>query len=147
MIVVAVIAILSLLAVPSLRDRLMRQQVADAMPLADFAKRAVAAHYAASSAFPGDNAEAGVPPADRIVSQYVSSVAVRDGALLMTFGNRAMGGLAGSKLSMRPAYVDGYPQVPISWLCAGAAVPGNMRVQGSDETTLPLKYLPLACRP
>ncbi len=147
MVVVAVIAILALMTLPSLRDGMARRQVAEAIPLVDFAKKAVAAQYAASAAFPADNAEAGLPPADRIVSRHVSSVLVRDGALLMTFGNQAMGGVAGARLSIRPAYVDGYPQVPISWLCGGVAVPANMRVQGSDETTLPPKFLPRGCKP
>jgi type IV pilus assembly protein PilA len=146
MVVVSIIAILALLAVPSLRDSLMRQQVADALPLVDFAKKAVAAQYAASAAFPADNAQAGVPPADRIVSRHVRSVEVRNGVLVMTFGNQAMGGLAGSTLSLRPAYVDGYPQVPISWLCGSAPVPANMRVQGNNETSLPEKFLPRSCR-
>ncbi|MEY4561209.1 MAG: hypothetical protein RLZZ618_486 [Pseudomonadota bacterium] len=146
MMVVAVIAILALLALPSIRDRLVRQQVIEAMPLVDFAKGAVAAHYAASGVFPADNAQAGVPPADRIVSSRISSVVVNQGALVLTFGNQAMGGLTGLKLSMRPAYVAGYPQVPVAWLCGAAPVPAQMQVSGNNDTTVPAKFLPLACR-
>jgi type IV pilus assembly protein PilA len=146
MMVVAVIAILALIALPSIRDRLVRQQVVEALPLVDFAKQAIGTQWGGTGKLPADNAEAGLPPADRIISKYVASVQVRDGGLVVAFSDRVSGLLAGKKLSLRPATVDGYPQVPVTWLCGHATAPPNMTVHGPDETTLDAAYLPLNCK-
>lgn len=96
---------------------------------------------------PRDNAAAGLPPADRIVGNYVAGVTVRDGAIVMTFGNRSNRNISGKKLSLRPALVEGYPSVPLSWVCGVAAAPDKMRVLGPNHTDLPATLLPIDCRP
>jgi len=145
MVVVAVIAILSMMAIPSYRDRIVRKQVAETLDGLAFAQGAIGTRYALTHAFPADNAEAGLPPADKIVGSHLLSVTVVDGALVLRFGNSADTTLKDKKLSLRPAYVDGYPQVPLVWVCAGAKVPGNMTAQGEDVTDVPTRYLPLRC--
>lgn len=147
MVAMAVVAILAMMAVPSFQDRIIRAQVVEGMELAALAKKAVAAHYAGTSELPEDNEEASLPPPDRIVGTRVSRVAVEEGAIVITFGNQANGSLAGKKLSLRPAVVEGYPQVPIAWICAAAAVPAKMTVHGTDHTDIPPAQLPLECRP
>lgn len=57
---------------PSYQDRFIRAQVAEGLALADMAKQAITAEYARSGKLPADNASAGLPPADRIVGNYVS---------------------------------------------------------------------------
>ena len=99
MAVVAVVAILATLALPSYMGVIVRDQVKTALPLADIAKQAVAASWQLTQTFPADNAAAGLPPADRIVSNYVSLVAVRNGAINVTFGNRAGNSIAGKTLT------------------------------------------------
>jgi type IV pilus assembly protein PilA len=146
MMAVAVLAILAMIALPSFRDRIVRQQVQEALPLVDFARQAISAQYTATAKLPADNAAAGLPPPDRIVSKYIASVVVKDGALVLTFGQQVSGLLAGKKVSLRPATVDGYPMVPITWLCGRASVPSNMSVHGPNETTLVAAYLPLSCQ-
>ena len=145
MIVLAVISILALMAVPSFRGRIVRQQVAEAIEMAEFVRQAVAARHATTAAFPVDNTEAGVPPADRIVGKFVASVTVKSGAVEVVFGNSADGTLAGKRIALRPAYVPGYPQVPVSWVCAAGPVPDKMVVDGSDTTEVPAKFLPFSC--
>ena len=146
MVVVAVIAILALLAIPSYIDKVVRDQVLEALPLADVAKPPVALAWGLTQSFPADNAAAGLPPADKIVSNLVSSVAVEGGALHMTFGNRANGLLRGKVLTLRPGVVEDAPIVPVAWVCGYAAVPGNMTAMGTNRTNVPPKYLPLKCR-
>jgi type IV pilus assembly protein PilA len=146
MVVVAVIAILSTMMIPSYRDRIVRQQVAETLDGLAFARGAIATRYAATATFPADNVEAGLPPPDKIVSGTLSSVTVADGALVLVFGNTADSALKGKRLSLRPAFVDDYPQVPLVWLCAAAPVPGNMTAQGDDVTDVPRRYLPLRCQ-
>lgn len=146
MIVIAIIGIMATMAVPSYQDRLIRAQVAEGMALAQFAQAAVQAEYSRSRTMPADNAVAGLPPADRIVGNYVSSLAVHEGSIVVTFGNRANRHIAGSRLSLRAATVDGYPQVPIAWVCGTAGTPEHMHVHASNETSLTDTQLPLDCR-
>jgi type IV pilus assembly protein PilA len=146
LVVIAIVAILAALAMPSIQQRAIRVQVAEGRTLAQFAQQAIQAQYAATQALPADNAAAGLPPADHIVGNFVTGLAVRDGAIVLTFGNQAIGALAGHKLSLRPAVVQGYPQVPIAWVCGTANVPGNMTAATPDETDLPVAWLPLGCR-
>lgn len=146
MIVIAIISIMATMAVPSYQDRVIRAQVAEGMTLADLAKQAVAAHLATHRVLPKDNQAAGLPPADHIVGNHVSAVAVQSGAIQITFGNQSNKNLSQKTLSLRPAIVEAYPQVPIAWVCGGAAVPKMMRVQGVNATNLPAQHLPLDCR-
>jgi type IV pilus assembly protein PilA len=145
-VVVAIIAILALVALPNIQQKLVRDQIVEAAPLAEVAKKPVAARWAATRAMPADNLAAGVPVPDKIVSNLVSSVEVRDGAVHMTFGNSANAAIAGRTLTFRPAVVEDAPVVPVAWVCGKAAAPKNMVAKGQDRTTLEDKYLPLNCK-
>lgn len=146
MVVVGVIAILALLALPSYIDKIVRDQVIEALPLADVAKPRVALSWATAQSLPSDNAAAGLPVADKIVGNLVSSVTVEAGAIHVTFGNRANGLINGKVLTLRPAIVEDEPIVPVAWVCGYAPVPGNMTAKGTNRTNIPPKYLPLKCR-
>jgi type IV pilus assembly protein PilA len=146
MVVIAVLAILALIALPTYIDKLAREQIAEALPLADIAKQPVALAWSLGAALPADNAAAGLPAADRIVSTLVSSVTVEEGAIHIRFGNNAHRALKGKTLSLRPAVVEDTRVVPIAWLCGKAAVPGNMTAKGVDRTDIPPGLLPPRCR-
>lgn len=146
MAVVAVIGILAVLAVPTYMDRIVRDQVKAALPLAEIAKPPIAMSWALAQTVPADNAAAGLPAAEKIVSNLVSSVAVRDGAIQMTFGNSASGAVSGKMLSLRPAVVEDAPIVPVAWVCGNADVPDKMKVFGENMTSLPNSLLPFECR-
>ena len=146
MVVLAVICILALMAFPTYQDKIVRDQVLEALPLADIVKAPVAASWALLRVFPPDNAAAALPPPEKIVSNLVSSVALEGGAIHITFGNRANGALRGKVLTLRPAVVEDAQIVPVSWICGGAPVPGNMTAKGVNRTSVPLNYLPLKCR-
>jgi type IV pilus assembly protein PilA len=146
MAVVAVIGILAVLAVPTYIDRIVREQVKTALALADIAKPPVAASWSLAQTFPVDNAAAGLPAAEKIVSNYVSAVAMRDGAIHMTFGNRASSAIGGKILSQRPAVVEDAPIVPIAWVCGNADAPDKMKAFGENRTNIPDSLLPAECR-
>ena len=146
LVVLAIVAILALMAVPSFQGHLIRQQITAALPLAGIAESPVAAAWAATQTFPEDNAAAGLPPPDKIVNYTISSVSVEDGAIQITFGNRAYGQIKGKVLSLRPAVVEGYPVVPVTWVCGDAAPPKEMTAEGENRTNVPLRYLPFKCR-
>ena len=146
MVVVAIIAILALMAVPSYRDKHIREQVIEAMRLADIAKGPIAAAWATTQTLPDDNAAVGLPVADKVVSNYVKSLTVEAGAIHVVFGNQANGALRGMTLTLRPAVVEDAPIVPVAWVCGFAAVPEKMTVMAANRTNLPKGWLPLNCR-
>jgi type IV pilus assembly protein PilA len=146
MAVVAVIAILATIALPSLQGRLVREQIAEAVHLADIAKPPIEAAWPATHAMPVDNAAAGLPDADKIVSNVVRSVTVEQGAIQIVFGNHAMAALAGKTLSLRPAVVTDAPVVPVAWVCGDADAPGKMTLFGTNRTDVEKRLLPLNCR-
>ncbi|MGZ3254022.1 MAG: pilin [Burkholderiaceae bacterium] len=146
MAVVAIIAILGAIAIPSYLTKIVRAQVENAMPLADIAQKPIASSWQTGQTFPADNAAIGLPAAEKIVNNYVSSVAVQDGAVNITFGNHASGVLKGKIQTLRPAVVADAPVVPVTWVCAAAAAPDKMTVKGIDKTTVDAAYLPTICR-
>jgi type IV pilus assembly protein PilA len=146
MVILAIVAILVLMALPSYQDKFIRDQIAEALPLADIAKAPVAAAWSAGQTFPVDNAAAALPPAEKIVNNFIRSVAVHNGAIHVTFGNRANGQIKGKVLTLRPAVVEDAPVVPVTWVCGYAPAPGQMTVKGENLTDVPAAYLPLRCR-
>lgn len=146
MAVVAIIAILALMATPSYLNRNIRNQINEALPLADIAKTPISTIWTTTKSFPADNASAGLPAADKIVNNFISSIAVEEGAIHVTFGNHANNLLKGKILTIRPAVVEDAPIVPITWVCGQSAAPGNMTVRGNNKTDIPADYLPFKCR-
>jgi len=146
MAVVAIIAILALMAVPLYRDKFVREQVVEGMRLTDIAKAPIAAAWTTTKTFPEDNAAAGLPAPDKVVSNYVKSLTVEAGAIHVVFGNQANGALRGMTLSLRPAVVEDAPIVPVAWVCGFAAAPEKMTVTTPNKTDVPRNWLPVNCR-
>ena len=146
MVVVGIVAILALLAIPTHQDKFVRDQIAEALPLADIAKPPVALSWALLQTFPADNAAAGLPVADKIVNNYISSVAIQGGAIHITFGNHANRVILGKILTLRPAVVEDAPIVPVTWVCGFATAPEKMTLKGVNKTDLPPGWLPIKCR-
>jgi type IV pilus assembly protein PilA len=146
MVVLGVVAILALMAIPTYQDKFIRDQIAEALPLADIVKPPVAASWALLQSFPADNAAAGLPVADKIVNNTISSVAIQGGAIHITFGNRANGAIRGKILTLRPAVVEDAPIVPVTWVCGYATAPEKMTIKGENRTNVPPGYLPVRCR-
>lgn len=144
-VVLAVVAILATIAVPGIQGRLVREQIVEAMKITDIAKPKVAAMWAQTHQLPADNAAAGLPVAEKIVGNFVSSVGIEGGAIHVTFGNRANTALQGKLLTLRPAVVEDTPVVPLAWVCGHAEAVEKMTAKGSDRTTVPDKFLPLNC--
>ena len=71
MVVIGIVAILALLAIPTYQDKFIRDQIAEAIPLADIAKPPVALQWALVQSFPANNAAAGLPVADKIVNNFI----------------------------------------------------------------------------
>ena len=147
LVALAIVAIIATLAIPGIQGSVVRDQIVAAVPLAEVAKKPVAAIWAATQTLPADNAGAGLPAADKIVNNHIRAVAVEDGAIQITFGNSANSLIAGKILTLRPAVVEDAPVVPVAWVCGFAAPPGNMTVKGENRTDVPVGLLPFNCHP
>lgn len=146
MVVVGVVAILALMTIPSFLDQVIRNQIVEALPLADIAKKPVAASWAATQTLAANNASIGLPVPEKVVNNFISALTVEGGAIHITFGNRANGAIRGKLLTLRPAVVEDAPVVPVAWVCGTAPVPGNMTAKGVNRTNIPPNHLPLKCR-
>lgn len=146
MVVVAIIAILALVALPSYQGKLVRDQIIEGSALANLAKAPVSAYWAAHKSLPADNASIGLPDADKIVNNFVRAITVRDGAVHITYGNRANAILKDKTLTLRAAVVEDALLVPVTWVCGFASAPDKMTIRGDNKTDIPKEYLPLNCR-
>ena len=146
MLALAVLATLLWLALPIYQEKIVREQIAEGLPLADIAKAPVAASWSAGRPYPTDNTAAGLPAPDRMLNNFVQSLAIKDGAVHLTFGNQAHDTLRGKVLTLRPAVVPAAPIVPVVWVCGYAAAPAKMSVQGENRTNVPADLLPQKCR-
>ncbi|MET0378277.1 MAG: pilin [Spongiibacteraceae bacterium] len=147
LVVLAIIAILAMIAMPNTQDRFIRAQIVEAVPLADIAKTPIAAAWLSTHTLPADNPSIGLPAPQKVVNQFISAVEVEQGAVHITFGNRANGLINGKVLTLRPAVVADAPVVPVTWVCGGASAPAPMTINGTNKTTVPDRFLPLNCRP
>ena len=146
MVVLGVIAILAMMSLPLYIERNVQQQVKEGVAFAEFMQRGVSAAYAIAGTLPKDNAGAGLPAADKIIGNYVTSGTVADGVITLVFGNLAVSNIKGKKVTLRPGYVPDAPQVPLSWICGPGKIPAGLTIAGSDATDIPPAWLPVACR-
>lgn len=146
MVVVAILGILAMIAIPNGLGRIVKEQLVTAIPLADVAKTPIAAAWALTKTLPKDNKEAELPPANKIVNNFISSVEVENGAINITFGNKAHSQIKGKILTLRPAVIEDSPIVPVTWVCGGAKAPDKMTLMGENKTSVSEEYLPYICK-
>ena len=145
-VVIAIIAILALIALPDFSMAAVRKQIKDSGALMEVAKSGVMRSYALTGQMPTNNMEAGVPEPIKLVGTHVTGIEVKNGAVIVTFGNTVNDAIRNRKLTLRPAFVEGQPAVPISWVCSQGRVPVGMTLAGIDETDFPDKFTPIECR-
>jgi len=146
LVVIAILSILSTMALPSYQDRVIRAQVSQAVAVAEVAKKEVEDYYKARKALPRNNTRAGLPPPKKIIGNFVTSVAISNGAINITLGNRINKNAAGKIVTLRPAVVAKASVVPIAWVCGYASVPKGMTVKGKNKSTITPRQLPVDCR-
>ena len=146
MVVVVILGILATITIPSILDRIIKEQIVAAVPLADIAKAPIAFAWAAEKTLLENNEAAGLPSPDKVVSNFVQSVQIENGAIHMTFGNKAHKNIKDKILTLRPAVIEEAQIVPVAWVCGNAAAPNKMTVHGTNRTNIPVEFLPGGCR-
>ncbi len=156
MIVVAIIGILAAIAIPAYQDYTVRSQVTEGLNMAGGVKAAVNDFYTDTGDWPAD-IQAAVCGANATTAcaggtstdykgNYVSEIAVDNGGINVTYGNKAnSSALAGQILSLVPG-VDAAKNV--TWICGLAATPSGVTAaaNATNATDIDPKYLPGSCK-
>ena len=129
MIVVAIIGLLSVLAIPAYTDYAIRAQISEGLHLAGSAKAAITEYYQNQSLFPTDNAQAGLEVAGNITGKYVDSVSVIGAVISVQYGKDANSQIDGQTVTLTA--IDNLGS--ISWVCTTGGF-------------IQLKHLPRVCR-
>lgn len=145
MVTVAVIGVLATLAIPSYHQRVVRAQVSESLALTEAIRGDVESFYRQNRQFPRDNQAAGLPPADKLLGNYVTGVALENGALHVSLGNYVNKMVEGQTITLQPLVVEDSPRSPLSWSCGTRAAPDGMVAMGDNRTTVPRSFLPFRC--
>jgi len=147
MIVIAIIAILAMVALPSQTGRITQKRIVESIELIEPFKANVADYYRRNGGnFPKDNAAAGLPDAAKIKGNYLRKVEVRDGVFHLYLGQKIAASLHNKIVSIRPVFVKDEPSVPLSWVCGNNKIPDGMKSPGRNLTDLEVLFLPGRCR-
>ena len=147
MITVAIIGILAALAIPAYQNYTVRSQVSEGLSLAGGYEAAIVDYYTSNGSFPVDATSLAAVSAGS-TGNYVSGMAVNNGAIVITYGNAANANINASTNSGQSTLVitpgvtaDG----SIVWVCGSSAVPSGASMVSPDATTVPAQYLPTSC--
>lgn len=147
MIVIAIVAILATLAIPSQTGAITQRKVLESYELVAPYKDNIEKYFKLHSGeFPNNNEEAGLPEPRKILGNYLEKMEVREGVMHLYFGQKMPQGLHGKILSMRPVFVKDSPDSPLSWVCGFNDIPAGMTGAGINLTNLDIQFLPGRCR-
>ena len=133
-------------ALPVYRDYAIRRQVAEGLNLAAPYKGAVVAAWRANGQRFADIDADSFRPSLESAGDYVRSVNVVSGAIVITYGDGASAPLRGRSLSIVPALSSSNA---VEWQCGYGAAPPELEAifdTPSRLTDVPEEYLPSECR-
>ncbi len=121
MIVVAIIGILAAIALPAYQDYTKRSNVTEGFSLAGGVKAAVAEYYSSEGAWPTSNGVAGLATSTDISGNAVTSVAVVNGLITVTYNSKV--DATNNTIQLSPNASGG----SIEWKCSGGSVDNKYR--------------------
>lgn len=142
MIVVAIIGILASIAIPAYQNYTIRAQVTEGLNLSGGWKTAIVEYYANTGGWPTQTTDLG--GATPSTGNYVTSITVNNGAIVIQYGAAANNSISGQYLTLVP-FTNSNDD--ILWQCGLAAPPsGNPASGATNQTTLAPQMLPAPCR-
>jgi type IV pilus assembly protein PilA len=121
MIVVAILGIVTVMALPTYQGYLVRAQIAEGLNLSVPLQYAVAAYYKNKGVFPADNAAAALPSPTSYSGTYVESISVNGAVISISYGNKANAEISGSTVTITAINNPG----SMSWTCASGGIISN----------------------
>ena len=155
MVVVTIIGILASFAIPAYQDYTIRAQVSEGLSLASIARAAVAEEFLTEGLPPTDRADAGMSAdAEDSSGRYVAGVEIANGVLTVTYGNEANPRITAEGTNTLTFTPYESADLSLLWRCGSAPAPAGAELLGTAAgmatayvaPTLPLQYLPAACR-
>jgi len=134
MIVVAIIGILSNIAIPAYNGYIQTAKMTEVHALMQRLKPNIDAFYTKNGRFPKNNKEASLPKAKYLIGHYVRSIEIVNGAMHATLSAKLGSFYKGKIVSSQPLVVIGSPQSPISWTFACGEIPEGMKAVGENRT-------------
>jgi len=128
MVVVAIVGILSAMAIPAYQGYSIRAQVSEGLVLSGPVKTAVTSFYEQWGTFPADNAEAALESPTDYSGQYVESISVDGAAVSIRYGNKANFEISGWSV-----------------ILTGTSNGSSMIWSCSSDGIIPDNYLPSSC--
>lgn len=157
MVVVAIIAILAAFALPMFQDYTKRTRVAEGLAIADGLKTQIVENYASNSAWPANNAAAGLAASSKLTGTAVKGITVAE-ASTATGGSAIPAGIGTAvgaiKITYNDKVEDGKSIILKAYdtgtVATGsvAAASGTMRWVCRPAGTNPVsaRYLPPECK-
>ena len=109
-------------------ERMVGRQVSSGLEAASTAKAAINEYFRATSKLPVSNATAGIAEPHEIQEQFVNSITIVEGAILVEFGGASVSEISGRTLELRVSISDD----TVIWTCSSAYI---------DP-----RFLPLVCK-
>lgn len=146
-IVATIISMLATVTLPLYHQYQNRAKVSEAFSLSATARSQIADFYRKTGDLPVDNTAAGLPLPHQFNGNYIQSLSVQNGVIVLTFGQQS-GELNGKILSLHPRLVIDSPTTPLAFHCGKVSkpLPKGITVLGDNQTTLPDNALPTVCR-
>ena len=114
MIVVAILGILSSVAMPAYQSYMIRAQVAEGLSISGPVQTAAAEFFNQAGGFPADNDQAGLMAANAYSGEYVSQISIENDVISIEFGNSAHADISGEVLMLTASGDAG----SLSWDCS-----------------------------
>ncbi len=149
--VVAIISILSTIAIPAYRLYMIRSHVAESLVSLGDAKIEINEFHSRWGRMPANNLEAGLRLPEEIVGRSLRSLHVSDGAMVasMDLGKDADGASILRTLTLRPWVNIKATGSPIVWSCGGhiPELSGDFQPHGTiADNAVEAAWLPMICR-
>ncbi len=129
MTVMAIIGVLTAIALPAYQNYTIRAQIAEGLALTGPLTLAVAAYQNDNGTYPADNADAALPPPDGYAGRFVESIGINGNVISIEYGNEANALISGHDVTFTATLTHG----SVSWTCASGGY-------------ILRSYLPPSCR-
>lgn len=143
--VLPVTGMMAAIAIPAYQDYIIRSQVAEGLASAAAYKAAVAEAVASGTDWEDITTEA-LGLEAQLSSQYLESIEVITGVVVLTFSDEANSNIASGQLLLVPGLTEGGD---VRWVCGRAPPPDGVElvIENHEQyTDVEPKYLPASCR-